>query len=115
MNIEMEKEKVTRVAVIDRDLCIREKCGYICMHVCPPNRVGEECIVVEENTKFPRIYEEVCIGCSLCVKKCPVDCITIINLVEEVGKPIFQYAINTFRLYGLPLPKDGAVSLLGKK
>ncbi len=105
---------VTRVAVIDRDLCIREKCGYVCMHVCPPNRMGEECIIVEEDTKFPRIYEDVCIGCSLCVKKCPVDCITIINLVEEVGKPIFQYSTNTFRLYGLPLPKEGAVSLLGK-
>src|SRR3990167_2810230 len=105
---------VTRVAVIDRDLCIREKCGYVCMHVCPPNRMGEECIIIEEDTKFPRIYEDVCIGCSLCVKKCPVDCITIINLVEEVGKPIFQYSINTFRLYGLPLPKEGAVSLLGK-
>ncbi len=105
---------VTRVAVIDRDLCIREKCGYVCMHVCPPNRMGEECIITEEDTKFPRIYEEVCIGCSLCVKKCPVDCITIINLVEEVGKPIFQYSINTFRLYGLPLPKEGAVSLVGK-
>ncbi len=110
----MEKEKATRVAVIDRDLCIQERCGYICMHVCPPNRVGEECIIVEEDTKFPRIYEEVCIGCSLCVKKCPVDCITIINLVQEVGVPIYQYGMNTFRLYGLPLPKEGAVSLIGK-
>ena len=105
---------VARVAVIDRDLCIREKCGYVCMHVCPPNRMGEECIIVEEDTKFPRIYEDVCIGCSLCVKKCPVDCITIVNLAQEVGKPIFQYSINTFRLYGLPLPKEGAVSLVGK-
>ena len=27
---------------------------------------------------------------------------------------MYQYGINTFRLYGLPLPKGGAVSLVGK-
>ena len=41
-----------RVAVIDRSLCIREKCGYVCMNVCPPNRMGEECIIVEEESRF---------------------------------------------------------------
>ncbi|MDO8554257.1 MAG: ribosome biogenesis/translation initiation ATPase RLI [Candidatus Micrarchaeota archaeon] len=107
---------VTRVAVIDRDLCIREKCGYVCQHVCPPNRIGEECIIIEKDSNYPVIYEDVCIGCSLCVKKCPVDCISIINLAEEKKKqfPMYQYGINAFRLYGLPLPKGGAVSLVGK-
>lgn len=107
---------VTRVAVIDRTLCIKQKCGYVCMHVCPPNRIGEECIIIEKESDYPLIYEDVCIGCSLCVKKCPVDCISIVNLAEEKKKqlPIYQYGINTFRLYGLPLPKGGAVSLVGK-
>ncbi len=105
----------TRIAVIDRNICIRAKCGYLCAKVCPPNRMGEECITVEKESDFPVISEELCIGCGLCVKKCPVSCITIINLAGELEDPIYQYGINAFRLYGLPLPKEGgAVSLVGK-
>ncbi|MBI5227231.1 ribosome biogenesis/translation initiation ATPase RLI [Candidatus Micrarchaeota archaeon] len=106
---------VTRIAVVDRDVCIKEKCGYQCAKVCPPNRMGEECIIVDKETNFPIISEELCIGCGLCVKVCPVQCISIINMAGELDEPIYQYGINTFRLYGLPLPKDtGAVSLVGK-
>ncbi|MEW6723191.1 MAG: ribosome biogenesis/translation initiation ATPase RLI [Candidatus Micrarchaeota archaeon] len=106
---------VTRVAVIDRDICIEKRCGYVCIKVCPPNRMGEECIVVEKDGIFPVISEPLCIGCGLCVKKCPVQCISIINLAQELSDPIYQYGINTFRLYGLPLPMEGgAVSLVGK-
>jgi ATP-binding cassette subfamily E protein 1 len=105
----------TRVAVIDRDVCIRERCGYVCEKVCPPNRMGEECIVTEKDTRFPAISEQLCIGCGLCVKKCPVKCISVINLAQEVGNPVYQYGINTFRLYGLPLPMEGgAVSVVGR-
>ena len=103
-----------RVAVIDRDVCIHEKCGYVCAKVCPPNRMGEECIVVEKDTKFPAISEPLCIGCGLCVKKCPVQCMAVINLAAELDKPIYQYGVNTFRLYGIPLPMEGAVSLVGR-
>lgn len=105
---------VTRVAVIDRDVCIERRCGYVCIKVCPPNRMGEECIVVEKDGVFPVISEPLCIGCGLCVKKCPVSCISIINVAQELDKPIFQYGVNTFRIYGLPLPVEGAVSLVGK-
>lgn len=105
----------TRIAVLDRDICIREKCGYVCAKVCPVNRMGEECIIVEEETKYPVISELLCIGCGLCVKKCPVSCISIINLAKELEYPVYQFSINSFRLYGLPLPKEeGAVSLVGK-
>ncbi|MFH1394088.1 MAG: ribosome biogenesis/translation initiation ATPase RLI [Candidatus Micrarchaeota archaeon] len=104
-----------RIAVIDRELCIKERCGYVCSKVCPPNRMGEECIVVDDETKFPVISEILCIGCGICVKKCPMKCIAIINLARELENPIYQYGVNAFRLYGLPLPKEsGAVSLIGK-
>lgn len=103
-----------RVAVIDRDICINVRCGYVCEKVCPPNRMGEECIVTEKETVFPAIAELLCIGCGLCVKKCPVKCISIVNLAQELSSPIYQYGVNTFRLYGLPLPMEGAVSLVGK-
>jgi len=105
---------VIRVAVIDRDVCIKQKCGYVCAKVCPPNRMGDECIVVEKDTDFPAISEPLCIGCGLCVKKCPVQCISVINLAQELTDPIFQYGVNTFRLYGLPLPVEGAASIVGK-
>jgi ATP-binding cassette subfamily E protein 1 len=103
-----------RVAILDRDLCIREKCGYQCEKVCPVNRMGEECIVTEEETRFPAINEFLCIGCGLCVKKCPVNAITIINLATESGEPVFGYGINSFRLYSLPLPKEGLCGLVGR-
>ena len=103
-----------RVAVIDRDVCIKQKCGYVCAKVCPPNRMGDECIIVEKDTEFPAISEPLCIGCGLCVKKCPVQCISVINLAQELTDPIFQYGVNTFRLYGLPLPVKGAASIIGK-
>jgi ATP-binding cassette subfamily E protein 1 len=105
----------TRVAVLDRSICIKEKCGYVCQKACPVNRMGEECIAIEDPTQYPVISELLCIGCGLCVKKCPASCIAIINLAKEFGTPIYQYGVNAFRLYGLPLPKDeGAVSLVGK-
>jgi len=105
-----------RIAVIDRELCTKEECGYRCMKVCPVNRMGQECIVKDKSTSFPVISEQLCIGCGLCVKKCPVQCISIINLAAESGKPIYQYGVNAFRLYGLPLPKKegGAISIVGK-
>lgn len=105
---------MTRIAVLDRDLCIREKCGYVCGKVCPVNRMGKECIVTEEATRFPVISEQLCIGCGICVKKCPMQCISIINLKEEIGMPVFQYGVNAFRLHGLPLPKEGVCGLIGK-
>jgi ATP-binding cassette subfamily E protein 1 len=77
--------------------------------------MGEECITVEKETDYPVISELLCIGCGICVKKCPGSCISIINLAGELENPIFQYGINSFRLYGIPLPKsEGAVSLIGK-
>lgn len=104
----------TRVAILDRELCIRERCPYQCIKVCPPNRMGDECIVVEESTQFPVIAETLCIGCGLCVKKCPMNCITIINLAGEEGKPIYQYGTNQFRLYNFPLPAEGVCGIVGK-
>ncbi len=104
-----------RVAVIDREVCTHIKCGYVCEKSCPVNRMGQECIITEKDSGFPVISEPLCIGCGICVKKCPMGCLWIINLAKESGEPVYQYGINAFRLYGLPLPKnEGAVSLVGK-
>lgn len=106
-------ERKTRIAIIDREKCIKEKCGYICVKVCPGVRMGEETVIVDKDG-YPVISETLCTGCGICPKKCPVDCITIINLAEELQHPIYQYGKNTFRLYGLPIPQDGIVGLIGK-
>lgn len=76
--------------------------------------MGDECITIEESTQFPVIAEPLCIGCGLCVKKCPMNCITIINLAGEEGKPVYQYGTNQFRLYNFPLPAEGVCGIVGR-
>src|SRR2546426_3839663 len=106
---------VHRVAVVDRDLCHSDKCGLECIRDCPVNINGEECIILGEN-KLAVISEEMCIGCGICIKVCPFDAITILNLGEELKEEkVHQYGINSFRLYRLPLPRPGqVVGLVGR-
>jgi len=101
-----------RIAVIDRDGCLKEKC-HICIKVCPINRIGQECIVADKE-KYPVIDENLCTGCGICPKKCPTKVITIINLVSEAGELIHQYGVNSFRLYNLPIPRKGVVGFIGQ-
>ncbi|MCD6403299.1 MAG: ribosome biogenesis/translation initiation ATPase RLI, partial [Candidatus Aenigmarchaeota archaeon] len=105
-----------RIAVIDYELCKPDKCGnYLCIRVCPKVRSGEECIVVNEKTKKPIIDENICIGCGICVKKCPFKAITIVNLPEQLKEdPVHRYGVNDFALFRLPFPvEDKVVGLLG--
>ncbi|MFQ6134939.1 MAG: ribosome biogenesis/translation initiation ATPase RLI [Nitrososphaerales archaeon] len=98
-----------RVAVLDREDCLSRKCGLECINFCPVNKMESECIVLGEDKKA-LIDEELCTGCGICVKKCPFDAITIVNLAEELKKDkIHQYGANGFRLYRLPTLKKGAV------
>lgn len=105
-----------RVAVLDQDLCQPKKCGLECIKYCPVNKSGAECIVLNEETKKAQIDEDICNGCGICVKVCPFDAITIVNLASELATDkIHQYGPNSFRLYKLPTPKKGeVVGLLGR-
>ena len=105
-----------RVAVLDKELCQPKKCGLECIKYCPVNKSGADCIVLNEEIKKAQIDEELCNGCGICVKVCPFDAITIVNLATELASDkIHQYGMNSFRLYKLPTPKKGEViGLLGR-
>ena len=105
-----------RVAVLDKDLCQPKKCGLECIKYCPVNKSGADCIVLNEESKKAQIDEDICNGCGICVKVCPFDAITIVNLASELATDkIHQYGPNSFRLFRLPTPKIGqVVGLLGR-
>ncbi|MFH0861224.1 MAG: ribosome biogenesis/translation initiation ATPase RLI [Candidatus Altiarchaeota archaeon] len=102
-----------RIAILDKDRCKPKDCNYLCIRMCPIVKTGGEAIVVDDETKKPVISEDMCTGCGICVKKCPFEAITIINLPEELGDPVHQFGVNGFRLYNLPVPKKGVVGLVG--
>lgn len=111
----MSTELSHRVAVLDKDSCHSRKCNLECISFCPVNKTGSDCIVLGQDTKAV-ISEELCTGCGICVKKCPFEAITILNLASELGEEkVHQYGINTYRLYKLPVPKkNSVVGLVGR-
>lgn len=56
------------------------------------------------------ISEVLCIGCGICVKKCPFEAISIINLPSNLGsETTHRYGPNSFKLHRLPTPRPGEV------
>ncbi len=103
-----------RIAVLLKDRCQPKKCGLECINYCPPVRTGVDAIAMGEKGK-PIIAEDLCVGCGICVHKCPFEAIKIIGLPQELeGELVHQYGKNAFRLYRLPVPRKGQVTgLLG--
>ena len=97
-----------RIAVINRDRCQPRKCSKECEYFCPPVRTGDETIVFVDGK--PLITENLCVGCGICIRKCPFGAIAIINLPEEMEDPVHRYRQNGFALYGLPIPIVGKVT-----
>lgn len=99
-----------RIAVVDRNKCNPVACGnYLCIRVCPVNKMGQECIV-EGEYKKAKIADDLCNGCGICPKKCPFGAIQIINLPEKLtDKPIHRYGQNMFELFSLPIVKPKTV------
>jgi len=101
---------LTRIAIVSDDKCKPKKCRQECKKSCPVVRQGKLCIEVESNSKVAFISETLCIGCGICVKKCPFEAIQIINLPKNLSKDTtHRYSANSFKLHRLPTPRAGQV------
>ncbi|KAJ3389431.1 Fe-S cluster-binding ribosome biosynthesis protein [Entophlyctis sp. JEL0112] len=97
-------------AIVNSDKCKPKKCRHECKKGCPVVRMGKLCIEVDVNSKIAFLSEELCIGCGICVKKCPFEAIHIVNLPTNLEKEVtHRYSANSFKLHRLPVPRPGQV------
>lgn len=104
------QDKLTRIAIVNTDRCKPKKCRQECKRSCPVVRQGKLCIEVMPTSKLAYISEHLCIGCGICVKKCPFEAVCIINLPSNLEKDTtHRYNANSFKLHRLPVPRPGEV------
>ncbi|MGY5860665.1 MAG: ribosome biogenesis/translation initiation ATPase RLI [Candidatus Thorarchaeota archaeon] len=100
-----------RIAILDKERCRPKDCSHECRRFCPRVRTGDETVVFTEGPdKPPTIIEVLCSGEAICVKKCPYHCIHIVNLPEELESDTsHRYSVNGFKMFRMPIPKQGQV------
>jgi ATP-binding cassette subfamily E protein 1 len=105
---------MVRVAVLDPDKCRPKHCDSVCIRFCPKVRSKVEAIRFEGEK--PVIVEALCSGCGICIKKCPFNAISIVNLPDELEEEAsHRFNVNSFKLFRLPIPSPSVVlGLLGQ-
>jgi len=103
-------ESKLRIAIINADRCKPKKCRQECKKSCPVVRTGQLCVEASPDLKIAWMSETLCIGCGICVKKCPFEAIEIINLPKDLSSATtHRYGPNAFKLHRLPMPRPGYV------
>ena len=105
----------SRLAIINEGRCKPSKCSLECKKICPVVQMGNQCIEVTKQSSFAFISEILCTGCNSCVKKCPFDAISIINIPKSLEKEeTHRYGPNSFKIHRLPVLKQSQIlGLLG--
>ena len=99
---------MVRVAVLNPDKCRPKQCDNVCIRFCPKVRSRIEAIRLEGEK--PVIVEALCSGCGICIKKCPFNAISIVNLPDELEEEAsHRFSANSFKLFRLPMPSPGVV------
>jgi len=109
-----------RIAVLNKDFCKPNKCSPYgekpCIKYCPRVRTGDQTIVLSPDEKSVIIYENLCSGEGICIKKCPFNAIRIVNLPDPLANQIsYRYGPDQFSLFRMAIPKKGKVlGLIGQ-
>ena len=109
-----------RIAVLNKDFCKPDKCSPFgekpCIKYCPRVRTGDKTIVLSPDEKFVIITENLCSGEGICIKKCPFNAISIVNLPDPLENQIsYRYGKDQFSLFRMAIPKKGKVlGLIGQ-
>jgi len=109
-----------RIAVLDKDRCKPNKCSPFgekpCIKYCPRVRTGDKTIVLNEESKKVEIAENLCSGCGICIKKCPFNAISVVNLPDQFRNQVtYRYGQDQFSLFRMAIPKPGKVlGLIGQ-
>ena len=109
-NSHATQSKLDRIAIVNQDKCKPKRCNQECKRYCPIVKSGKLCVEVTTNDKIAFISEQLCIGCGICIKRCPFGAIEIINLPSNLDKDTtHRYGPNSFKLHRLPTPRPGQV------
>lgn len=74
----MYYSKMPYEITIDETKMNLKDCVEICMKICPSNRMNKKCFDIEDGNAI--INSNNCIGCKICVAKCPEGVITITKI-----------------------------------